>query len=40
MKNGPKREEITGEWRRMHNEEPRALYSSQDTIRVTKSRIM
>jgi hypothetical protein len=26
---GPKREEVTGEWRKVHNEELHALYSSQ-----------
>jgi hypothetical protein len=27
---GPKRDEVTGEWRKMHNEELRDLYSSQN----------
>jgi hypothetical protein len=27
---GPKRDEVTGEWRRLHNEELYALYSSPD----------
>jgi hypothetical protein len=31
---GPKRDEVTGEWRRMHNKELYALYSSPTTIRV------
>jgi hypothetical protein len=33
-----KRNEITGEWRRLHNEELYAVYSSPDIIRVIKSR--
>jgi hypothetical protein len=37
---GPKRDEITGEWRRLHNEELYALYSSPGIIRVIKSRRM
>jgi hypothetical protein len=35
---GPKRDEVTGEWRRLHNEELFALYSSPNIIRVIKSR--
>jgi hypothetical protein len=35
---GPKRDEETGEWRRLHNEELNDLYSSPDIIRVIKSR--
>jgi hypothetical protein len=35
---GPKRDEVTGEWRRLHNEELHALYSSPNIIRVIKSR--
>jgi hypothetical protein len=35
---GPKRDEVTGEWRRLHNEELYALYSSLNIIRVMKSR--
>jgi hypothetical protein len=35
---GPKRDEITGEWRRLHNKELYALYSSPNIIRVIKSR--
>jgi hypothetical protein len=35
---GPKSHEITGEWRRLHNKELYALYSSPNIIRVMKSR--
>jgi hypothetical protein len=35
---GAKRDEVTGEWRRLHNEELYALYSSLHNIRVMKSR--
>jgi hypothetical protein len=35
---GPKRDEVTGEWRRLHNEEICALYSSRNIIWVMKSR--
>jgi hypothetical protein len=34
----PKRDEATGEWRRLHNEELNDLYSSPNIIRVIKSR--
>jgi hypothetical protein len=37
---GPKRDEVTGEWRKMHNEELRDLYSSASVIRIIKSRRM
>jgi hypothetical protein len=37
---GPKRDEATGEWRRLKNEELYALYSSRNIIRVIKSRRM
>jgi hypothetical protein len=36
---GPKREEVREEWRRLHNEELYALYSSPNIVRVIKSRI-
>ena len=35
---GPKRDEVTGEWRKLHNEELHDLYSSSNIIRVMKSR--
>jgi hypothetical protein len=35
---GPKRDEVTGEWRKLHNEELHSLYSSPDIIRQVKSR--
>jgi hypothetical protein len=35
---GPKMDEVTGEWRRLHEEELYAQYSSPNTIRVIKSR--
>jgi hypothetical protein len=37
---GPKRDEVTGEWRKLHIEELNNLYSSQDIIRQVKSRRM
>jgi hypothetical protein len=37
---GPKRDEVTGEWRKLHNEEFRDLYSSPSIIRIIKSRRM
>jgi hypothetical protein len=37
---GPKRDEVTGEWRKLHNEELHNLYSSSDVIRQVKSRRM
>ena len=35
---GPKREEVTGELRKLHNEELRDLYSLPNIVRVVKSR--
>jgi hypothetical protein len=35
---GPKRDEVTGEWTKMHNEEFRDLYSSPSIIRIIISR--
>ena len=37
---GPRRNEITWEWRRLHNEELKELYSSPNIVRVIKSRRM
>jgi hypothetical protein len=37
---GPKRDEVTGGWRKLHNEELHNLYSSPSIIRVIKSRRM
>jgi hypothetical protein len=37
---GPKREEVTGGWRKLHNEELRDLYSSPSIIRIINSRRM
>jgi hypothetical protein len=34
---GPKRDEVTGEWRKLHNEELHDLYSSPNIVRVKKS---
>jgi hypothetical protein len=35
---GPKRDGVTEEWRKLHNEELNDLYCSPNTIRVIKSR--
>jgi len=35
---GPKRDEMSGEWRKLQNEELNDLYSSPSTVRVIKSR--
>jgi hypothetical protein len=37
---GLKRDEVTGEWKRLHNKKLNDLYSSPNIIRVTKSRRM
>ena len=37
---GSRRDEVTGEWRRLHNEELNDLYSSPSIVRVIKSRRM
>jgi hypothetical protein len=37
---GPKRDEVTGEWRKLHNEELNDLYSLPNIVRVVKSRRM
>jgi transcription termination factor 2 len=37
---GPKRDEVTGDWRKLHNEELHNLYSSPNIIRMIKSRRM
>ena len=36
---GPKRDQVTGEWRKLHNEELRDLYSLPNIVRVVKSRM-
>ena len=36
----PRRDEVTGDWRRLHNEELNDLYSSPNIVRVIRSRRM
>jgi hypothetical protein len=36
----PKRDEVIGEWRKLHNEELNVMYSSPNIVRVIKSRRM
>ena len=36
---GPKRDEVTGQWRKLHNEESNYLYSSPNIVRVINSRM-
>jgi hypothetical protein len=35
---GPRRDEVTGEWRKLHNEELHDLHSSPSIIRITMAR--
>jgi hypothetical protein len=37
---GPKRDDVTGDWRKLHNEELHNLYSSPNIITITKSKRM
>ena len=37
---GPRRDEVTEEWRRLHNEELNDLYCSHNIVQVIKSRRM
>jgi len=37
---GPKRDEVTGEWRKLHNEGLNDMYCSPNTVRVIQSRRM
>jgi len=37
---GPRRDEVMGDWRRLHNEQLNDLYSSPNIVRVIKSRSM
>jgi uncharacterized membrane protein len=37
---GPKRDEVTGEWRKVHNEQLNNLYSSPNIVWVTQARRM
>jgi hypothetical protein len=36
----PKRDDVTGDWRKLHNEELHNLYSSPNIIRMIKSKRM
>jgi hypothetical protein len=36
---GPKRDKVTGEWRKLHKEDLNDLYSSPNIVRVIKSRV-
>ena len=36
---GPRRDDVTGEWRRLHNEEQNDLYSSPNIVWVINSRM-
>jgi hypothetical protein len=36
---GPKRDEVTGEWRKLHNEELNDLYFSPNTVQVIKTKM-
>jgi len=36
---GPRRDEVTGEWKKLHNEELNGLYCSPNIVRVVKSRM-
>ena len=35
---GPKRDEVTGDWRKLHHEQLNNLYSSPNIVRVSKSK--
>jgi hypothetical protein len=37
---GPRSDEVTGDWRKLHNEELNNLYSSPNIVRLIKSRRM
>jgi hypothetical protein len=37
---GPKRDEVTGDWKKLHNEELQNLYASSNIIRMITSRRM
>jgi hypothetical protein len=37
---GPKRDEVTGQWRKLHNRELHNLYNSQNTFKAIKSKCM